>query len=222
MMLRLVRGRSPLAILLFFSVAVLAGACNDDTTPTGNNGEDDDTVINVTVTADGSARQGVTVRLFAAGGSSALSSRTTASNGIAAFTDLEAGSYEAEIDVPSGLMLPEGETARRSVSVSEGGSAGVTFALVSEGGTGDFVDITLTGFIFDPSEVTISVGTTVRWTTDSNTLHTITPRNHNEWNRVEMSQTGQTFTHTFNNAGTFPYFCEPHESQGMTGTIIVE
>src|SRR5262249_44641322 len=37
-----------------------------------------------------------------------------------------------------------------------------------------------------------------------------------------LSTTGATYEHTFTQAGTYPYFCTPHRSIGMTGTIVVE
>ena len=47
--------------------------------------------VRATVTGDGSALSGVTVRLFADGGATALESGTTATNGQVAFDDLDAG-----------------------------------------------------------------------------------------------------------------------------------
>lgn len=99
------------------------------------------------------------------------------------------------------------------------------------GGDGDFDGtINLTSQLtFDPAEVTINVGDTITWQYTGGSPHTITPGSgpgddnpHNEWERQEMDQIGQTFEHTFNNAGTFDYYCEPHFSDGMTGTIVVE
>lgn len=82
---------------------------------------------------------------------------------------------------------------------------------------------------FSPSEVTIQVGDTVTWNNASNTFHTITPGTgpgddspHDEWERQELASSGETFEHTFNNAGTFEFYCEPHFSAGMVGTITVE
>lgn len=216
-----VRGPVWLSVLALFSAALLIGACDDELDPTG---DDDASTINVTVRADGETRQGVTVRLFAAGSASEVGTKQTDTNGVAAFGGLtEAGTYEAEIDVPAGLLLADGEVARKSVAVAEGGTAAVSFDLVAEEGGSDVVEIHLTsGRQFDPSEVTISVGTTVRWITDTDDFHTITPSGHAEWVRQEMDTTGQTFEHTFNTAGTFDYICEPHESVGMVGTITVQ
>jgi plastocyanin len=153
-----------------------------------------------------------------------VATRQTTSAGEASFPSVAAGTYAVEIDVPAGLELGTGQAARRNVTVAGGGSAEVAFALVeAEDPPGSVVEIHLTsGSRFDPSSVTISVGTTVRWISDTSTFHTITPRNHSEWSRVEMDAQGKTFEHTFNNAGTFDYFCEPHESAGMTGSITVQ
>ena len=91
------------------------------------------------------------------------------------------------------------------------------------GGGGEFDGIIhLTGDLrFVPANVEIAVGTTVTWENESNLFHTITPDGHEEWERQTMSSTGETFEHTFNTAGTFDYFCEPHQSDGMLGTITV-
>jgi plastocyanin len=180
-------------------------------------------VIEATVTADGAVRSGVAVRLFASGGSTAIETRQTTGSGVAEFGALDAGTYEVEVEVPAGLEPDVGQTLRRGVAVQAGGRSQVAFELVSEGDpTGSVVEIHLTaGFQFDPSTVTISVGTTVRWINDSNTFHTVTPRDHSEWSRVELSTAGQTFEHTFETAGTFDFFCEPHEST-MTGSITVQ
>lgn len=203
-------------------LVVGAMACGDDggTEPPNEN---DAAAIVATVTADGAAESGVTVRLYEGGGSTAVATRQTGSNGRTTFADLVAGVYEVEVDVPAGLELATGQTARRSLTVAAGGSVEVAFALVAvDDPPSDVVEIRLTSSLtFDPSEVTISTGTTVRWINDANILHTVTPRDHTEWERVELDQSGETFEHTFETAGTFDYFCEPHEST-MQGTITVQ
>lgn len=203
-------------------LVVGAAGCGGDGGTAPPNGNDA-AAIEVTVTADGAAESGVTVRLYEDGGSTAVATRQTGSNGRADFGDLEAGAYEVEVDVPTGLELATGQTARRSLTVTSGGSAQVSFALVSvDGPPSDVVEIRLTSsFTFDPSSVTITPGTTVRWINDTAVLHTVTPRDHSEWQRVELDERGETFEHTFETTGTFDYFCEPHEST-MQGTITVE
>ncbi len=84
------------------------------------------------------------------------------------------------------------------------------------------VEIQLLDQSFSRSQLTIEPGTTVRWVNQGNIDHTVTPDGHNEWQRATFSDEGDTFEHTFETEGEFPYFCEPHQSLGMVGTIVVE
>lgn len=199
-------------------LGMLAGCGEGGTTPPDASG-----AIEVTVTADGAAASGVTVRVFEGSGATAIATAQTGSDGLAQFGDLDAGGHEVEIAVPSGFELATGQTSRRGVAVAAGGTARVTFALVAEQGPpDDVVVIHLTSSLtFDPSDVTISTGTTVRWINDADIMHTVTPRDHSEWQRVELDQSGEIFEHTFQSTGEFDYFCEPHEST-MQGTITVQ
>lgn len=212
--------RPTLAAATLLAAAGLALSCDDGNG--GGTGTEDPATISATVTADGSNRSGVTVLLFEPGGTTATSTATTGSNGVATFSNLDAGSYEVEIQVPAGFDLGSNEQGRKPVSVMAGQTADVPFSLVSlqSGGT---VEISLTtNNTFSNPNVTITAGTTVRWTNDIDRFHTITPDGHTEWQRVTMNQAGDTFSHTFNTAGTFDYFCEPHVDLGMTGTITVQ
>jgi len=89
---------------------------------------------------------------------------------------------------------------------------------VGQGGT-NFVDQ-----VSGNSTSTISVGTTVTWVWVGGTHNVASgacpPCTTDNLFRSGNPQSGGTFTHTFNAAGTFPYFCEVHD-QGMTGTINV-
>lgn len=213
------------AVSVLLAVGLWASACNGNggTEPPPNGGNQTAT-IQVTVRADGSGQQGITVRLFASGGNSALATGQTASNGVVSFTELEAGTYETEVAVPAGLELDTGESARKTVSATAGSTATVSFNLVSEEPVDDdAVEIRLTGQnTFEPSNVTVSPGTTIRWINDSAVFHTITPDGHNQWARQEMEDEGQTFEQVLQNTGDFDYFCEPHQGVGMTGTITVQ
>ncbi|MFZ3375968.1 MAG: dockerin type I domain-containing protein [Chthoniobacterales bacterium] len=79
--------------------------------------------------------------------------------------------------------------------------------------------------VFSPDPVTISVGDTVRWTWGSggHSSTSGTPGFPNGlWDSGILNQ-GQMFSHTFNTAGSFPYYCTVHgQCCGMTGTINVE
>ncbi len=84
------------------------------------------------------------------------------------------------------------------------------------------VEIQLQAESFQPGDVLIEPGTTVRWVNAQSIQHTITPDGHNEWERAVVTEANEVFEHTFHDEGTFPYFCEPHQAVGMTGRIRVE
>lgn len=177
--------------------------------------------VRVTVNADGSAEPGVTVRLFPNGGSSASATQTTGSDGRVTFSDVPTGTHEVGIDVPSGFSLGTGETERKSVTVSAGATANATFAIVEDAPAENVVEITAANLTFTDNDVTIAPGTTVRWINGDGVFHTVTPDGHTEWSSANLGS-GATFEHTFNTAGDFPYHCNPHLAQGMTGIIRVQ
>lgn len=79
------------------------------------------------------------------------------------------------------------------------------------------VAVEIKGFAFVPATVTIAIGTTVVWTQeDSGVSHTVTGTG---FDSGPLSQ-GETFSHTFDQAGTFNYGCSIHPT--MTGTIIAQ
>lgn len=85
------------------------------------------------------------------------------------------------------------------------------------------VDVTINNFSFQPQNLTITAGDTVRWRNIGGS-HTTTSGNNcivdGKWNSGVLA-TGQSFTTIFNSPGTYPYFCIPHCSSGMVGSITV-
>ena len=78
---------------------------------------------------------------------------------------------------------------------------------------------------YDPNPVNVKVGDTVTWTNDDSQIHTVTsgtdssdPNMGKELDSSMLSQ-DQTFSHKFNTAGEFPYFCQLHPT--MVGKVIV-
>lgn len=71
---------------------------------------------------------------------------------------------------------------------------------------------------FQPQNIRISSGDTVTWTNDDSVAHTVTADNGDfDSGRLEP---GQTFTHVFEEAGTYDYSCTIHP--GMVGTVTVQ
>ncbi|HSM70972.1 MAG TPA: plastocyanin/azurin family copper-binding protein [Anaerolineales bacterium] len=78
------------------------------------------------------------------------------------------------------------------------------------------VFINIVNLKFNESSVTIRVGTTVTWTNNDDSEHTVTADD----GLFDTSVVdGDTFSFTFTEAGEFPYHCEIH--RGMQGEIIV-
>ncbi|HTK13047.1 MAG TPA: cupredoxin family copper-binding protein [Xanthobacteraceae bacterium] len=78
--------------------------------------------------------------------------------------------------------------------------------------------LTIDNFTFGPSSVTVAPGTTVTWTNRDDIPHTVTSTT--KLFKSQALDTGDTFTYTFTQPGTYAYFCSLHPH--MTGTIVVE
>jgi plastocyanin len=89
----------------------------------------------------------------------------------------------------------------------------------TESAGGEEQRIEIADLAFDPETVTVAAGTTVTWlSADPNLPHT-----SNSEDEVWFSGTlneGDEFSFTFEEPGTFAYFCEVHPT--MTGSIVVE
>ena len=72
--------------------------------------------------------------------------------------------------------------------------------------------------------LTVTVGTTVTWTNQDGARHTTTSGQNGQfddagWNSPTLSR-GESFSHTFDQVGTFAYTCKIHPS--MNGTVTVQ
>jgi plastocyanin len=80
--------------------------------------------------------------------------------------------------------------------------------------------------VFDPAEVTVRVGDTVRWVNTDATFHTVTSSDRLELRRPNgrfdavLDARGEEFTVTFSEPGRFPYYCQPH-AEFMAGVVTV-
>ena len=81
-------------------------------------------------------------------------------------------------------------------------------------------DITVQNFSFSPASLTINVGDIVRWSNISGTHNVLA--NDASFTSGTPLPAPWVYSHTFTVAGNNPYYCEPHLSMGMTGTIIVQ
>lgn len=91
-----------------------------------------------------------------------------------------------------------------------------------------------TTFKYEPANLTVKAGTTVRWLNNSDNRHTATddpkfekksgqavvPAGVDAWTSPFLPN-GESFTRTFTVPGTYRYFCRNHEQFGMIGNITV-
>ena len=92
-------------------------------------------------------------------------------------------------------------------------------------GSADVVNVQVTSDQFTPASVTIKVGQTVRWTWGGGTHNVVSgPDCSTEDGNFKSGapQAGGTFDKKFEKAGSFPYYCQPHCTMGMKGTVVVE
>jgi len=87
------------------------------------------------------------------------------------------------------------------------------------------VAITIQNYAFSPASVTIPVGTTVTWTNQDRVSHTIVNEGTSKFVIGQKFKSnslgnGETYSFTFDEAGTYPYYCSLHPS--MRGTITVK
>jgi plastocyanin len=95
---------------------------------------------------------------------------------------------------------------------------------------------------FEPKTATVETGGTVTWTNESDIEHTVTAYEDEipdgsayfasggfeseraARNRVTegLIAPGENYEHTFDQPGTYGYFCIPHEGSGMVGTVRIK
>ncbi len=81
----------------------------------------------------------------------------------------------------------------------------------------DTLEIAIQDFLYSPSDLTINAGTTVTWTNNDGAIHDATERDRS-WN-TELLSKGEAGDITFDEPGTFEYFCSIHP--WMEGSITV-
>lgn len=122
-------------------------------------------------------------------------------------------------------------------------------AVASSGCLGLFEDdyeVGMSPMAFEPETLTVEPGTTVVWKNTSSRGHTVTAYENaipgdaeyfatggfetqaaarDAWNTLGedgIIGPGQTFSYTFEIPGQYDYFCIPHETEGMVGSVVVE
>ncbi|WP_226013580.1 halocyanin domain-containing protein [Halomicrobium salinisoli] len=75
---------------------------------------------------------------------------------------------------------------------------------------------------FDPAAVAVSPGTEVTWEWNGEGgSHNVVSQDDGPLDSETSGEEGHTYSHTFEETGTFTYSCEPHETAGMKGAVYV-
>jgi plastocyanin len=132
---------------------------------------------------------------------------------------------------------------RRTFIATLGAGAGVALAGCGTTLSQADYDVGMTANRYRPQRITVAVGETVTWGNPSSRGHSVTAYEdglpagaaffasgdldteaeaRDRYPRAGNIQSGETYSHTFETAGEYPYFCIPHERDGMVGTVIVE
>jgi amicyanin len=77
--------------------------------------------------------------------------------------------------------------------------------------------VAVDNFSFTPAATTIAVGTTVTWTNHDDIPHNVVSPELKF--KSPVLDTDQTFSHRFDTAGTYQYYCSIHPR--MTGQVVV-
>jgi plastocyanin len=120
-----------------------------------------------------------------------------------------------------GSTEPHGSQSSRDTT--DGGSDGSDDG--SDGGA-LVADVGMGPESFIPAELTVKAGTTVHFKNTDAILHTVTwgagSDDPDVGSKFDVDvKPGEEFDYTFNDVGTWPYFCFPHEMLGMKGVITV-
>lgn len=74
---------------------------------------------------------------------------------------------------------------------------------------------------FAPAAITVNTGTTITWTNTGTADHTVTAGSGATFDSGDMPA-GATYQFTPTSPGNISYYCQYHQSLGMTGTITVQ
>jgi plastocyanin len=114
------------------------------------------------------------------------------------------------------LTLASGTLRARSLGGTQTGTpATVQLAGQEKAGTNA---VTIDNFSFGPMQLEVAAGTQVTWINKDDVPHTVVSVDHKFKSRA--LDTDEKFSSTFQDAGTYEYFCSVHPK--MTGKIVVK
>ncbi len=110
-----------------------------------------------------------------------------------------------------------------SASQNAAGPTSTVSGTSTTGSSTQAVGVTIQDSQFSPKVLTVKKGTTVTWTNQGQMKHTVTADDGKSFDH--QLDPGQSFSFTFDQAGTFAYYCRFHGGPGgagMSGSVVVQ
>jgi len=123
------------------------------------------------------------------------------------------------------ILTEQGEQTNVTVYLTEGLSGAAAEAADSSAAADDTeaavetMTVNIKNLAFVPASIEIPAGATVTWTNSDTVPHTATAKDREVLQSGTLNP-GDSYSQTFDQPGTFDYFCEFHAN--MKGTIIVQ
>jgi plastocyanin len=122
------------------------------------------------------------------------------------------------------ILTEQGEQTNVSVYLTEAlsgdsGEAADSTAAGDSEAVADAMMVDIKNLAYVPDSVEIPVGGTVTWTNSDTVPHTATAKEREALQSGTLNP-GDSYSQTFDQPGTFDYFCEFHAN--MKGTIVVQ
>ena len=136
----------------------------------------------------------------------------------------ESSTMEMTGPAASGAEKTQAEKPERERGGATGAAGGQAREEQSKAGeprkrdpSAEVVVVKIEGLVYEPSQVKVSPGSTVRWVNEDRAEHTVTSEGGPLRSRVFGE--GGSFEYTFERSGEFGYFCEVHPF--MKGIVVV-
>lgn len=121
---------------------------------------------------------------------------------------------------------PVGENAQTMEQLSsieehlKGANIGETVDATDE----NEVQVSIDDFIFEPTVITVSKGTTVTWTNEGNVRHDVTSTEDSPMKGLssDLLANGESYSFTFEDTGDYYYYCQPHPFRMRAAVRVVE
>ncbi len=86
------------------------------------------------------------------------------------------------------------------------------------------VNVSISDNVFDTTYLKVKKGTKVTWTNQGESRHDITSASTSPKKGLgsDLLSNGQSYSFTFNETGTYEYFCTPHASQMKAVVTVVD